>query len=176
MNQDQPLSSDLIRDHRFVGKREWGLVAPHDAPCQYRDVPSGQRCATGIPICGAPQHFHAAACNSALNIKGEAFRCDWPTDANGKHDGWAHTNKEAQAVWGEGRVQTGFDNYQDAVRGRSNAVDIPLQTDIRQQLREFLIWIAGNEGTVVMPARDGGYFTFSEIADTYATLKESGTG
>jgi hypothetical protein len=40
-------------------------------------------------------------CKSSLNIKGEHFPCDWPTDANGKHDGWAHTNKAAQAVWGE---------------------------------------------------------------------------
>jgi hypothetical protein len=38
-------------------------------------------------------------CLAALSIRGEHFWCDWPTDARGRHDGWAHANKEAQAVW-----------------------------------------------------------------------------
>lgn len=38
-------------------------------------------------------------CKAALNIKGEHFPCDWPTDDNGRHDGWGHSNKEAQAIW-----------------------------------------------------------------------------
>jgi hypothetical protein len=38
-------------------------------------------------------------CRGALNIAGEHFPCDWPTDENGRHDGWAHANKVAQAIW-----------------------------------------------------------------------------
>jgi len=38
-------------------------------------------------------------CTAALNLAGEHFGCDWPTDARGRHDGWDHANKPAQAVW-----------------------------------------------------------------------------
>jgi hypothetical protein len=38
-------------------------------------------------------------CGAVLLIAGEAFPCDWPVDQNGKHAGWGHTNKRAQAVW-----------------------------------------------------------------------------
>jgi len=38
-------------------------------------------------------------CPAALNLAGEHFACDWPLGENGRHDGWAHTNKAAQAVW-----------------------------------------------------------------------------
>lgn len=38
-------------------------------------------------------------CPAALNLEGEHFPCDWPTDERGKHSGWAHTNKKAQAQW-----------------------------------------------------------------------------
>lgn len=38
-------------------------------------------------------------CPAALNIQGEHFDCDWPTDANGRHDGWAHASRAAQAIW-----------------------------------------------------------------------------
>lgn len=38
-------------------------------------------------------------CRAALNLVGEHFPCDWPTDENGRHDGWAHANKKAQAIW-----------------------------------------------------------------------------
>jgi hypothetical protein len=34
-----------------------------------------------------------------LMIKGEAFPCDWPSDDDGTHKGWGHTNKAAEAVW-----------------------------------------------------------------------------
>ena len=42
-------------------------------------------------------------CKAALNIAGEHYPCDWPTDANGRHDGWAHTNKAAEAIWASDR-------------------------------------------------------------------------
>lgn len=38
-------------------------------------------------------------CRGALNIRGEHFGCDWPTDQQGHHLGWAHTNMAAQAIW-----------------------------------------------------------------------------
>jgi hypothetical protein len=41
------------------------------------------------------------SCPAALNLAGEHFPCDWPTDENGLHEGWAHTNQEAKAVWGD---------------------------------------------------------------------------
>lgn len=40
-----------------------------------------------------------ADCPAALNLAGEHFACDWPADDHGKHPGWAHANKDAQAVW-----------------------------------------------------------------------------
>ncbi len=40
-----------------------------------------------------------AECTAALNIKGEHFPCDWPTDENGKHRGWAHSNRAVEALW-----------------------------------------------------------------------------
>lgn len=36
-----------------------------------------------------------AECKAALNIKGEAFTCD----QEAPHAGWAHGNKEAEAIW-----------------------------------------------------------------------------
>ena len=38
-------------------------------------------------------------CRGALNIRGEHFGCDWPTDEAGHHYGWAHANMLAQAIW-----------------------------------------------------------------------------
>lgn len=38
-------------------------------------------------------------CPAKLSINGEHFPCDWPTNANGKHEGWAHASKAAQAIW-----------------------------------------------------------------------------
>jgi len=35
-----------------------------------------------------------------LLIKGESFPCDWEgRNPDGTHTGWAHTNKDAEAVW-----------------------------------------------------------------------------
>lgn len=39
------------------------------------------------------------SCAAALNIKGEHFPCDWPTDSDGTHSGWAHANRAAGAIW-----------------------------------------------------------------------------
>jgi hypothetical protein len=38
-------------------------------------------------------------CAAALNLKGQHYPCDWPSDDDGKHDGWAHANSAAGAVW-----------------------------------------------------------------------------
>lgn len=38
-------------------------------------------------------------CAAVLMIKGEAFPCDWPVDPAGRHHGWAHANKDAEALW-----------------------------------------------------------------------------
>jgi predicted HAD superfamily Cof-like phosphohydrolase len=42
-------------------------------------------------------------CRAHISIEGADFSCDWPADANGEHAGWAHANKEAQALWSEDR-------------------------------------------------------------------------
>ncbi len=34
-------------------------------------------------------------CKAAINIKGEPFGCDW----DAPHPGWAHGNRDAQAIW-----------------------------------------------------------------------------
>jgi hypothetical protein len=38
-------------------------------------------------------------CPAALMIKGEHFPCDWRTDMDGRHQGWAHISAAAEAVW-----------------------------------------------------------------------------
>ena len=38
-------------------------------------------------------------CVAVANIKGEHVPCDWPTDEHGRHDGWAHSNREHQIIW-----------------------------------------------------------------------------
>ena len=35
-------------------------------------------------------------CRSHLNLAGSDYRCDLAR----KHDGWAHSSKAAQAIWG----------------------------------------------------------------------------
>lgn len=90
-----------ITEHRFVGKREWGIKAPDDAPCQYQTTktnhPSG--------LCGYPKAAHGVKigpCRSVLMIRGEAFGCETDTYVVGDgHKGWAHSNMKAEAVWGE---------------------------------------------------------------------------
>ena len=42
-----------------------------------------------------PVHMSTAVCTAALNIKGEHFACDNPQP----HDGWAHSNRAAEAIW-----------------------------------------------------------------------------
>lgn len=37
-------------------------------------------------------------CRAALHIKGEHFPCDHP--GGHPHTPWAHSNKDAQAIWG----------------------------------------------------------------------------
>lgn len=34
-------------------------------------------------------------CSAALNIAGQAYRCDLAT----RHNGWAHQSREAEAIW-----------------------------------------------------------------------------
>lgn len=41
-------------------------------------------------------------CPAALNIAGEHFPCqqmDHMAEGSEGHDGWAHSNREAQAIW-----------------------------------------------------------------------------
>jgi hypothetical protein len=40
-------------------------------------------------------------CPAALNIAGEHFPYDWQTDEDGKHPGWAHANRKAEAIWAD---------------------------------------------------------------------------
>lgn len=75
----------MITDHEFVGLRQWGMFPTADKPCQHEG-------------CGMPKGQHARLCRSVLIIKGESFRCD----VSAPHRGWAHANKEAEAIWGEG--------------------------------------------------------------------------
>jgi hypothetical protein len=70
----------VITDHKFVGKREWGIDPPDNAPCQ---------------DCGQPKNQHVNLCPGSLSIAGEGYRCDMVAP----HEGWAHANKEAQAIW-----------------------------------------------------------------------------
>lgn len=92
------LGEPLITDHPFVAYGNF-------ITCQW---------ATANGRCGGSYHDHTRSynyvitnepnrpCAAALNIKGEHFPCDWPTDRNGQHRGWAHANKAAQAIWGNG--------------------------------------------------------------------------
>lgn len=40
-------------------------------------------------------------CPAALNIKGEHFPCDWPSNIDGAHPGFAHANRDAEAIWAD---------------------------------------------------------------------------
>jgi len=68
-----------------------------------RSYPSGPQRARLVAIADAAAAVLAeaapASCTAAVVLAGEHFPCDWPTDERGKHDGWDHTNKAAQAVW-----------------------------------------------------------------------------
>ena len=75
----------MITDHDFVGKREWGIYPSDDKPCQHDG-------------CGQPRNQHFRTCSGVLIIKGESFGCEMVAP----HNGWAHANKKAEAIWGEG--------------------------------------------------------------------------
>jgi hypothetical protein len=49
------------------------------------------------------------SCAGALNLAGQHFSCDWPVDDTGTHDGWAHVNKDAQALWADSPDVIGSD-------------------------------------------------------------------
>jgi hypothetical protein len=72
----------VITDHRFVGLRQDGIYGSPLAACQ-------------VEGCGQPKSQHAESCPGALTIRGEHFPCDMMAP----HDGWGHSNKEAEAVW-----------------------------------------------------------------------------
>lgn len=38
-------------------------------------------------------------CPATAILHGEFLNCDWPTDEDGRHDGWAHTNMTVGLVW-----------------------------------------------------------------------------
>lgn len=42
-------------------------------------------------------------CPAALVIEGRWYACDWPTNEDGRHPGWAHSNKELRAMWVDDR-------------------------------------------------------------------------
>jgi hypothetical protein len=67
-------------NHRFVGRRQDGMLAPPDALCTE---------------CGYPRNQHIDKCQAALTISGNAYQCDLVPP----HDGWAHQNREMQAQW-----------------------------------------------------------------------------
>ena len=75
------MESSNITDHRFTVRRQDG-IGPH---------PDNKPCAE----CGRPKSWHHIPCAAALNIKGEHFACD----LTAPHDGWAHSNKTAEAIW-----------------------------------------------------------------------------
>jgi hypothetical protein len=81
--------NEPVTDHRFTVRRQDG-IGPH---------PDNMVCA--IPTCGRPKSAHQRSCDGSLNIKGEAFACDLTPP----HDGWAHSSRAAQAIWGEGTAK-----------------------------------------------------------------------
>jgi hypothetical protein len=38
-------------------------------------------------------------CSAVLMLAGRQYQCDLPTDAYGRHDGWRHSSKAAEAIW-----------------------------------------------------------------------------
>jgi hypothetical protein len=38
-------------------------------------------------------------CSAVLMLAGRQYQCDLPTDAHGRHDGWKHSSKAAEAIW-----------------------------------------------------------------------------
>jgi hypothetical protein len=84
------------------------------------------------------------ACPSVLMIGGAAFPCDRPTDANGKHKGWAHANKAAQAIWGKSKVQVEETLYEDGSREKAEQIffkcgfAVGITEGVRQERARFI--------------------------------------
>lgn len=73
-----------VKQHPFVGRREWGLDAKDDAPCQ---------------VCGVLKVSHARmedhACKGILNVGGQHYPCT----VQAPHQGLACSNTNAGAIW-----------------------------------------------------------------------------
>ncbi len=65
---------------RFVGRREWGIYVEDWRPCQN---------------CQWTKATHESVCDAVLSIAGADYRCELTPP----HNGWGHSNKEAQAIW-----------------------------------------------------------------------------
>jgi len=106
---------------RFTGKREWGIgPAEPWRICQ---------------SCGWPKAQHELpSCPAALGIQGETYFCD----LNTPHTGWAHSNREAQAIWCDDRnhaslgVKGGFTTTE--VRGDGSEL-LPTDSEILGSLK-----------------------------------------
>jgi hypothetical protein len=40
-------------------------------------------------------------CSAVLVLAGRHYRCDLPTDTHGRHGGWRHSSKAAEAIWSD---------------------------------------------------------------------------
>lgn len=57
-------------------------------------------------------------CPAVLILKGEGFPCDWPSvDATGRHDGWAHSSRSAEAIWCGNEGPDGYIPEADQIPG-----------------------------------------------------------
>lgn len=75
----------------------WRCNCGESWPCPTYDAQAAERNRKwNLPVTPGP------ACRGMLMIGGASFPCDWPTDSRGKHKGWAHANKNVQAIWGKG--------------------------------------------------------------------------
>lgn len=84
----------------------------------------------------------ARVCDAALSIKGEHFPCDWPTGENGRHDGWAHSNRDAEAIW-QGDTRLLATAKREALLDAADAIDFEdgsqsgvLSSDLLAALRD----------------------------------------
>lgn len=69
---------------------------------------SGQTKADGSGMAEVPRELtvdmeQLGKCPAALNKAGRHFDCDW--QGHVPHDGWQHSNSEAQALWTDDRYQ-----------------------------------------------------------------------
>jgi len=72
----------MIEDHLFISEAMLGINPPPETQCI---------------ACGLPRREHRWSCSGILSLKGEHFECDLVSP----HTGWGHSNKDAQAIWGE---------------------------------------------------------------------------